>query len=78
VIDGIENLRTVLDRCTETHPKLVGAAFSIDPADNVFVGNQGVLKTIPFYQRIIVMCCGLIESLFKLIQESYKPAIIAL
>ena len=37
VIDGIENLRTVLDRCTETHPKLVGAAFSIDPADNVFV-----------------------------------------
>ena len=37
VIDGIENLRTVLNSPSATHPKLVGAAFSIDPADNVFV-----------------------------------------
>jgi hypothetical protein len=37
VIDGIENLRNVLDRFTETHPTLVAAALSIDPPDNVFV-----------------------------------------
>ena len=78
VIAGIENLRTVLNLPTATNPKLVGAAVSIDPAQNVFVGTQGVLKTIPFYQRIIVICCSLINSLFKLIKETYQPAIVTL
>ena len=68
VIAGIENLKTVLNLRTATNPKIVGAALTIDPALNVFVGTQGMLNTIPFYRSIIIVCYGLIESLFKLIK----------
>ena len=44
----------------------------------MFVRTQGVLKTIPFYQQIIVNCYSLIVSLFKLIKETYQPAMIAM
>jgi len=76
VIAGIENLKTVLNLRTATNPKIVGAALTIDPALNVFVGTQGMLNTIPFYRSIIIVCYGLIESLFKLI-KGYQPAILA-
>ena len=37
-----------------------------------------MLKTIPFYQRIIIICCSLIDTLFKLIKDTYQPAMVSM
>ena len=77
-LNGLGNFRAVLKLASPANSKTLSSAFSTDPEINVLAGKKGVLNSLPFYQRIMVSCFGVIESLIKLIKEHFQPMIVAL
>ena len=66
IVIGMKNFNNVFLTHSTTNPKILSAAFSIDPAVNAMIGTRGWLTaSYNFIERVLLKCSSLFKELIR-------------